>query len=71
MSMEKFDIEVYFTGIHANLWKQFESTWYLTEFWKHNIFPKIPNLIWFLKDNRRDLDMRPLLEYCPIKKTDT
>ncbi|MBT3728706.1 sodium-independent anion transporter [bacterium] len=26
MSMEKFDIEVYFTGIHANLWKQFEST---------------------------------------------
>ena len=68
ISMKKYDIEIYFAWIHSNLWKQFKLTWYLKEFWKHNIFPKIQNIIWYLKDNRRDLDLEPLIKYKPLKK---
>ena len=68
ISMKKYDIEVYFTWIHSNLWKQFKSTWYLKEFWKNNIFPKIKDTISYIKENKKSLDIKPLLEYCPLEE---
>lgn len=68
ISMKKYDIEVYFVWIHSNLWDQFKATWYLKWFWKHHIFPETKNVVLYLRDNRRDLDLKPLLEYMPIKK---
>ena len=70
ISMKNYWIEVYFVWIHSNLWKQFKATWYLNEFWKHNIFPKIIDSISYLKNSKRRLNLKPLLEYIPIKKND-
>jgi len=70
ISMKNYNIEVYFVWIHANLWKQFTATWYLEEFWKHNVFPKIKDIIEHLHKNKRRLDLKPLLKYMPIKKND-
>ena len=67
ISMKKYDIEVYFTWIHSNLWEQFKATWYLKEFWKNNIFPKIKDTISYIKENKKSLDLKPLLEYCPLE----
>ena len=71
ISMKKYDVEVYFAWIHSNLWQQFKATWYLKEFWKHNIFPKINDTISYLEKNKKSLDLKPLLEYHPIKKRKT
>lgn len=67
-SMKKYNIDIYFTWVHSNLWKQFKSIWYLEEFWKHNIFPNVDDVVDHLKENKKDLDLKPLLKYSPIKK---
>jgi hypothetical protein len=70
ISMKNHNIEVYFVWIHSNLWRQFEATWYLNEFWKNNIFPNITTIVMYLKSTRRHLDLKPLLQYIPLKKNE-
>jgi hypothetical protein len=68
ISMKKYNIEIFFVWIHANLWKQFNAIWYLKEFWKHNIFPDINESINYLKSTWKHLNIQHLVKYSPIKK---
>jgi hypothetical protein len=70
ISMKNYWIEVYFVWIHSNLWKQFNATWYLEEFWKHNVYPKVRDIVEYLKSTWRHLNLQPLTKYIPQKKNE-
>ena len=67
-SLRKFWIEVYFTGLRNKILKQFESILFMEKIWTHNIFPSVWFAVKYMKENKPELDLWPLLKYSPLKE---
>ncbi len=67
-SLKKNGIKVYFTSLRSKILKQFEDIWFIEQIWKNNIFPSVWFMVKYLKENRTDLDLKPLVKFSPIKE---
>ncbi len=66
-SLKKNGIKVYFTSLRSKILKQFKDIWFIKIIWEKNIFPSVWFAIKYLKENRKDLDLWPLIKYTPKK----